>query len=266
MSQRKVLLLVLLISVAVSLGVFFYAQGEFQRLVASRPVVVALEEIPPYSIITPEMLTTKEMARTIERENVYLEPVEVAGKITTMNLPAGALIYRDYAVPMAEFHICEDERLEVVSFPVRPDKAVGGQLRINNLVNVYRIAVGSNPPTGLSPDEMLARRGSAVELLAANILVKGVRTGAGEPGGEIRPTTTAGQAGQSSSQVEEGQPRYVPIQILTVCAPPATVARIVGLMGETKGPYDFWVTMPPPIDAPSGTPSGTPSATPTASQ
>ena len=256
MSQRKVLLLVLLISVAVSLGVFFYAQGEFQRLVASRPVVVALEEIPPYTIITPEMLTTKEMARTIERENVYLDMSEVAGKITTINLPAGALIYREYAVPLAEFHICDDERLEVVSFPVRPDKAVGGQVRINNLVNVYRIAVGSNPTTGLSPDEMLARRGAAVELLAANILVKGVRTGAGEPGGEIRPTT-AGQAGQSSSQVEEGQPRYVPIQILTVCAPPDTVARIVGLMGETKGPYDFWVTMAPP---------GTPYQPPTAGQ
>ncbi len=241
--RRHALVLVSLVCLLVSGAVGVFARHEFGRLVATTSLVVAGAEIPAYTLITPELLTTREMARTLEQEPVYRRVEEVAGKISTGFIQAGALIYTSQAVAPAAFRLTDDERLEVVSFPVKPERAAGGQVRVGHRINIYRIALAVGPgKPDASPEELLSQRSAAVEVLARDVPVVDVRSTQGEPAGEL----VGRSHGQSQmEQQAAAAPRYVPMSIITVAVPPAVAMDLVRLMGETRGRYELWVTLAP---------------------
>lgn len=240
MERLNVKLLIIVLSGLVALATGLYAHRQFDSLIAARSFVVAAADIPPCTIITRKMLTTREFPASLEREPVYRDMEEVIGKITTINLPAGALIYTAYAVPPAHFRLAEDERNVVVSFPVRPEKAVGGQVRRGHIIILYRIALAQSTPRETDPAALLARRGAEVEVLADNLRVVDVRSSQGEPAGTERPAGTTQEERQAA-----GRPGGAPVTIITVEAPPAVAQEIVRLQGETKERYDLWVALAP---------------------
>jgi len=219
----------------------------FDAMVISRPIVVAKETIPPYTLVTADMLAVRDLPAHLADEDIYTEPGEVVGKLTTTFIPslrsgqapAGALIYRPYAVPPAAFRYVDDPTLEVLSFPVDPNKAVGGQVRIGQRVNVWRIVRGQ--PQGLSATAALSTSLAASELLlpAPRVLVVDVRSSRGEPVG--RP---AGES-ELESQAQRGS-QTVPLTILTVALPISETHKLVTLMGEVHLNADVWVSLAAP--------------------
>jgi len=240
--MRKLWPFVLLVcALLVGGGVFAYASRSFDRLVATRPIVVAAIPLRPYTLITAEMLEIRELPRVLETEAIYLEPADVVGRITTGPIPAGALLYRAQVVAPAQFRLAPAE-LEVVSIPVDPARAVGGQIEIGHVVNIYRVALERNTLGENSLQALLESKGAAAELLVTAPVVD-VRDSRGLPTNEL----------QAASQIErEGQvaPENRPLQIVTLAVPTGLVQPLVELAVEQSGgEYELWLSL-----APAGTP------------
>lgn len=240
--MRKLWPVVLLVcALLVGGGVFAYASRSFDRLVATRPLVVAAIPLPPYTIITEDMLVMRELPRVLEAEAIYLEPADVVGRITTGPIPAGALLYRAQVVAPAQFRLAPPE-LEVVSIPVDPARAVGGQIEIGHVVNIYRVALERNTLGENSLQALLENKGAAAELLVTAPVVD-VRDSRGLPTNDQ----------QAASQIErEGQvaPENRPLQIVTLAVPAGLVQPLVELAVEQSGgEYELWLSL-----APAGTP------------
>jgi len=216
-----------------------YARARFERLVATRQIPVAAVEIPPYTLISGEMVTLREMPKTLQGESIYLSREMVVGKMSTIPIPKGALFYEEFALPPSEFRYVEDEYLEIISFPVDPAKAVGGQVRPFQRINIYRIARGTIDH-GAPAEAVIAQAGAAVELLAEEVLVVDVRSTRGEPAG----VSPEGSPSQLERQAATGT-RVAPLSILTVAVEPYVAGEITRLMGETQGQYDLWVSLAP---------------------
>jgi len=243
MSWSRARIVILILSLAVAAGLFLFGTAQYQRLVASRPFVVPAEPVPPYTLVTVEMLETRELAVTLVEEAVYVTVGEVVGRVTTTPLQPGQLIYRHQAVPPQSFRYVDDPALEIVSFPVDPAKAVGGQIRPGQRVNVYRTALGGGDATPPLPAEALVAHGAESELLAPGILVVDVRSSRGEAAS--RPTGS-----QWETQAREGS-SIVPLTVLTVAVSPTVALDLVRLTGETRGRYDLWVTLAPLTPTPA---------------
>lgn len=216
-----------------------YARARFERLVATRQIPVAAEDIPPYTLISEEMVTLREMPKTLQFEPIHLSRETLLGKMSTIPIPRGALFYEEFAVPPSEFRYVEDEYLEIISFPVDPAKAVGGQVRPFQRINVYRIARGMIDH-GAPPEAVIAQAGAAVEVLAEDVLVVDVRSTRGEPAG----VSPEGNPSQLERQAATGT-QVLPLSILTVAVEPQVAGEITRLMGETQGQYDLWVSLAP---------------------
>ena len=229
--SRKILLAILAISLGIAGATGYYGKQMWPASGPTIPVPTASQPIPPYVVITSEMLALREMPESLSREPVYLKPSEVVGRIATVPMPAGALFYHDFAVPVESFRLTPDTTLEVVSFPARPEKAVGGQLRPGQRINVYRVAIGSQSMS-LSPEQALSSKGAEAQLLASAVLVVDARNGQGD-------LPTGAVPGQ------DARARSAPPTIISVAVPPEVAQNIIALVGETRGPYDLWVTLAP---------------------
>ncbi len=232
--SRKILVAILVISLGVAVFAGYYGWSRWPASGVQIAVVAAAQPIPPYTLITADMLTEREMPEALRREPVYLRASEVVGKMASVPIPARGLIYHDFAVPAEDFRLTSDPALEVVSFPVRPEKAVGGQVRPGQRINIYRVAISSQA-TYVSPEQALSSKAAEAQLLASKVLVVDVRTGQGEP-----------PAG--SSMAQDSRARSGPTTIISVAVKPEVARAIIALVGETRGPYDLWVTLSP-LDA-----------------
>jgi len=238
--MRKATLVISSLAFLAAVVVGWAAYQWFDAMVISRPIVVAKETIPPYTLVTADLLTVRDLPAPLADEDIYTEPGEVIGQLTTTFIPAGALIYRPYAVPPAAFRYVDDPALEVLSFPVDPNKAVGGQVRIGQRVNVWRIVRGQ--PQGLSATAALSTSLAASELLLPDVLVVDVRSSRGEPVGQ--------PAGES--QAQRGS-QTVPLTILTVALPVSDTHKLTTLMGEVHLNADLWVSLAAPAGPPAVT-------------
>lgn len=228
--NRRVSLIVFAVSSAVALASFFYASVRFEDLVVTVPIVTARTDIPAYSQITVEMLEARELPRELLTEPIYRDAGQVVGLISTITIPQGSLIYQEFAVPAETFRLASDPGLEVLSFPVDPAKAVGGQIMRGQRINIYRIARGSQPAGGMSAHEALLTESAEVELLAVSVLVVDVRSARGEA---------------VSADGERTEDRPLPLSIITVAVDPETAQELIRLMGELRNQYDLWVTLAP---------------------
>jgi hypothetical protein len=96
------------------------------------------------------MLAWRDFPRALiaDQGDYATQPDELTGKITTSRLAAGLPIpARLVAIP-SEFRLA-DADLEVLSLPVTPAIAVGGQIQIGDQVNIYYLTAWEEPATGL---------------------------------------------------------------------------------------------------------------------
>lgn len=229
--SRKILVAILLVSSLAAVGAGYYGRQQWRAVTPTMAVVTAARAIPPYVLITRDMLAERQLPESLRLEPIFLRTSDVVGKMSSVSIPAGGLVYREFAVPMDAFRLSADPALEIVSFPARPEKAVGGQIRPGQRINVYRVAIGTQTMS-LSPEQALATKGAESKLLTSGVRVVDVRTAQGE-------------APEANGTTQDGRGRSAPPTIITVAVPSETARAIIALAGETRGSYDLWVTLAP---------------------
>jgi hypothetical protein len=143
------------------------------------------------------------------------------------------------AVPPAQFRLA-DAAFEVVSIPVEPVSAVGGQVRIGQRVNLYRLIVENESSTEQAVAERAPEKGDQVEQVEGRVLVVDVRTAQGAPAdpGGVNIKSSGGQTG--SQQMEE-------VQILTLALAPDQVQTVLDAVAATKKQGGLlWTTLAVP--------------------
>jgi hypothetical protein len=148
------------------------SETQYQALVATTELVVPALEIPPYTVVLPQMFKRGIVPAPMAQEPVYREIQEVSGKITTITLRPDQLIYRDQLVPLKQFRYTEDERLEIAPFPIKPEEAVGGQIARSAHQHLSTRAQPTlNQSVANSPDPKvwLAAQGAGIELLQSDV-------------------------------------------------------------------------------------------------
>jgi hypothetical protein len=247
--QNRWFLIVGLLSLLAAAGGGLYAYRFYDSLVTTATAVTVARAVPPYTVLTPDLIVERDVPRGILQEPIYRTVEELAGRVTTTALCPDQLVYRHQAVPASEFRYAEDPALEVVSFPVDPERAVGGQIQIGHRVNVYRVRIipaggkvdrqgaAIRPTTEDTVVIPIEGKGAEAEVLAEGIPVVDVRAKQGEPAN--RPAV--------SSQIEQtARPESTkPLQILTVAVDHETALGLVELAVEEQGEYEIWVSLAP---------------------
>ena len=209
MIRRIWMFLVAGVALVTALGAAWVAESQYETLIATTELVVPAVDIPPYTLVAPALLTTRSVPAPLANEPVYHTAADVAGKIARVPLAAGRLIYADQAVSPARFRYTDDERLEVLSFPVAPEQAVGGQIKAGMRINLYRVALpnGSlalpgnlNAVAPLTPTPRPTAPAVRVELLAGSVPVVDVRASGGAATGRAGKLCWAGDAGPGGEQ------------------------------------------------------------------
>ena len=250
--RNRLALGVAFISLLVALGVGWFAETQYQALVATTELIVPTVEIPPYTVVSPEMFKLRSFPAPMADEPVYRQLSELSGKISTITLKPDQLVYRDQLVPVRQFRYSDDERLEVISFPIKPEQAVGGQIKQGQRINIYRIVLQAAPNQAVvsSPDPKvwLAALGAGIEVLQSDVLVVDVRSTQGSPivsppqvQSKASEVTTYQTADTSTSNTNR------PLTILTVAVPPDVAKDILRLVGESQlaSRYLLWVSLAP---------------------
>ena len=250
--QNKWLLIVGLLSLLAAAGGGLYAYRFYDSLVTTATAVTVARAVPPYTALTPDLLVERDVPRGILQEPIYRTAEELAGRITTTGLYPDQLIYRHQAVPASEFRYAEDPALEVVSFPVDPERAVGGQIQIGHRVNVYRVRIvpaggkvdrrvtAVRPTTEDTVVIPIGGKGAEAKVLAEGIPVVDVRAKQGEPANRA----TAPSQIEQSVRPEPGKP----LQILTVAVDHETALSLVELAVEEQGEFEIWVSLAPLVE------------------
>ena len=250
--KNRLALLIAFVSFIVALGVGWFAETQYQQLVATTELIVPAVEIPPYTVVAPGMFKVRSFPAPMAQEPVYRDLSELSGKIATITLKPDQLVYRDQLVPLKQFRYTDDERLEIVSFPIKPEQAVGGQIKQGQRINLYRIVLQATPNQSVvsSPDPKvwLAAPGAGIEVLEQDVLVVDVRSTQGSPivsppkvQSKTSEVTTYETADTSSSSTNR------PLTILTVAVAPDVAKDILRLAGESQiaSRYLFWVSLSP---------------------
>jgi hypothetical protein len=126
--------------------------------------------------------------------------------------------------PVKQFRLA-DAAYEVLSIPVEPVSAVGGQIRIGERVNLYQVLPEKIVPenTNISTNDQPTYN---VELIAKSILVVDVRN-------------AQGVAAESNQKREDnsalgGSPQNEQVQILTLAVKPEIVDLILNAVAVSK--------------------------------
>jgi len=216
--------------------VFYYAYITYDQLVATTPVVVTARPIEPYTIVTPDHLELKDMPRAILEENIYVSVADITGRIATSRIPAGSLIYKPLVVAPSQFRYTDDPNLEVVSIPVDPARAVGGQIRVGHIVSIYRAARASKILEASDPLAILSQQGAAVELLTSAPVVD-VRSGRG---GDVEQRTAPSDM-EEDAQTNRGSA----LEIVTLAVSPEITSDLIRLAVEQHTNYELWLSLAP---------------------
>jgi Flp pilus assembly protein CpaB len=216
--------------------VFYYAYITYDQLVATTPVVVTARPIEPYTIVTPDHLELKDMPRAILEENIYVSVADITGRIATSRIPAGSLIYKSLVVAPSQFRYTDDPNLEVVSIPVDPARAVGGQIRVGHIVSIYRAARASKILEASDPLAILSQQGAAVELLTSAPVVD-VRSGRG---GDVEQRTAPSDM-EEDAQTNRGSA----LEIVTLAVSPEITGDLIRLAVEQHTNYELWLSLAP---------------------
>jgi|GEM_PF-1120114 hypothetical protein len=256
---NRLALLVALVSILVALAVAWFAETQYQQLVATTELVVPTVEIPPYTLVAPGMFKMRAFPAPMAREAVHRALDDTRGKLTTTTLQPGQLIYQTQLVAPRQFRYSDDERLEIVSFPIKPEQAVGGQIKVGQHINIYRVVMQTQPSqqvaTSPDPRVWLSAVGAGIELLIPDAAVVDVRSTQGAPvvaPPKVKTQTQEVTTYESASTSDANQTR--PLTILTVAVPPDIAKDIVRLSGEAQitSRYLLWVSLAPIVKSGAG--------------
>ena len=208
----------------VALGAGLYGRNLYLMEVSTYQVPVPISAIPAYTVLNAEMFQMREMPLIIESLPYCQSIQDLNGKISTIPLPAGLPVAQANAIPIVQFRLA-DAAFEVLSIPVEPVSAVGGQIRIGDRVNLYQVLPEKiDPEKGdISTNDQPAFK---VELIAGSILVVDVRNAQGVP-------IESNQMSADNSAIG-GSPQNEQLQILTLAVKPEAVDVILIAVAVSK--------------------------------
>jgi Flp pilus assembly protein CpaB len=214
------------------------------------------------------MLAWRDFPRAlIETQGDYAtQPEDLTGKITTSRLVAGLPIPTRLVVSPSEFRLADPD-LEVLSLPVTPEVAVGGQIQIGDQVNIYRLTAWEEPVVGLLTPSGIASSGSIWNTVPDSMGDSGPSDAgdAIQTGITLTETVSTAQT-QTFTKIEliatvpvvqvlsgdgtreaQSEAEPVPLQILVLAAPPAVVQDILDAQAATTvGNNQLWITLAVP--------------------
>lgn len=218
---------------ALGAGAFVYLF--FGRLATMATVPVPASPIPAGALISPDLLTAREVPRTLLEEPIYTDAADLSGRVAQVPLVPDVVVFRHQAVPLHDYRLVDDPELVVVSLPVDPARAVGGQVQPGHRVDVWRLPRGQEETSVTST------------LILTDVLVVDVRANQGQAVSR-RPQAVPGQL------EPEEQTRSVPLQILTVAVEaPASTSLFDLLAEEESGRATLWIALAPLVRHPPAT-------------
>ena len=222
--NRTIQFIIGLIAVVVALGAGFYGRNLYLKEVSTYQVPVPISTIPAYTVLNADMFQMREMPRIIESLPYCQSIQDLNGKISTVPLPAGLLVAQANAVPIVQFRLA-DAAFEVLSIPVEPVSAVGGQIRIGERVNLYQVLLEKIDPekADISANEQPTFK---VGLIAGSILVVDVRNAQGV-------AAESNQKSEDNSAIG-GSPQNEQVQFLTLAVKPEAVDVILNAVAVSK--------------------------------
>ena len=222
--NRTVQFIIGLIAVVLALGAGFYGRNLYLKEVSTYPVPVPISAIPAYTVLNADMFQMREMPRIIESFPYCQSIQDLNGKISTVPLPAGLPVAQANAVPIVQFRLA-DAAFEVLSIPVEPVSAVGGQIRIGERVNLYQVLPEKIDPekADISANDQPTFK---VELIAGSILVVDVRNAQGG-------AAEFNQKNEDNSAIG-GSPQNEQVQFLTLAVKPEAVDVILNAVAVSK--------------------------------
>ena len=230
--------------IAIGIGVAgaWYGRTSYLDSVVTVQLPVPQADIDPYTIITPDLLAWREFPRAlVEGQSGFAEsPDTLVGKITTSRLVAGLPIPSQLVQVSRDFRLA-DPTLEVISLPVSPEYAVGGQIQIGEMINIYRIRaweddlpIGNAAIISTTVGSQVPQTFTEVELIATVPVVS-----------VLSQDGTAEAAGtETTTEIDKNEAPPVPLQILVVAAPPAIVQDILAAQAASgTGNNQLWITL-----------------------
>jgi hypothetical protein len=211
---------VILIIVAIVLAFLF--QQNYARGVELQSLPVPLAGIPPYTMMSEEMFEWQDFPRALG--GGYTTSLnQLTGRISNSFIPPGLPIPLVLVSSAGDFRMA-DLKLEMISIPVSPESAVGGQVRIGERINIYRLIP---PPDSLS-------------LTGPESLGKGNVTLIAE---EVTVVNVLGKGGASVTTSETQREVSTAILVLAVTAEQRDA--ILKLLADTEQGAIMWVSLAP---------------------
>jgi len=173
-------------------------------------------------VLTEKMFELKDFPSALT--GGYADTIsQLTGRMSNSRIPAGLPIPLVLISSPEEYRLA-DPSLEVLSIPVSPPSAIGGQIRTGDKINIYRLIAPGSLFIPLGETEPIM---DSVVLIAENIPV----------------VMVIGDTTRSSGSSAGGQVVSVKTLILAVTA----VQRdaILNLMGEINAGAIMWITLAP---------------------
>lgn len=235
--NRTVQFVIGLLAAVLAVAAGIYGRNVYLQEVSTYQIPVPVADIAPYTLLTENLFVMRDMPRTMETLPYYQSLSDLTGQISVVKLPGGLPVSKVSAVPPAQFRLA-DAAFEVVSLPVEPVSAVGGQIRIGQRVNLYSM-VQEEGRDEASTDSS-AEREIQVEQIASQVLVVDVRTSQGVSAGP-------GSAEDESSGGMSGSQAVEQVQILTLALAPDQVQKVLEVVGSSKKQGGLlWTTLAVP--------------------
>ncbi|MEA3350697.1 MAG: hypothetical protein U9Q82_08770 [Chloroflexota bacterium] len=225
-----------LIAVGIGVAGAWYGRTSYLESVVTVQLPVPKEDIAPYTIISEDLLETREFPRALIEEQVdfAVSAQTLMGNVTTSILAAGLPIPSQLVQPAEEFRLAAPS-LEVVSLPVSPEYAVGGKIEIGEWVNVYLLSVLEDDQIAKDDQELDAddvvtpkRKNTYIDLVAT-----------------VPVVDVLSQDGTADATADANQgEKAVALQILVLAAPPEIVEDILAAQAvTTAGDHQIWITL-----------------------
>jgi Flp pilus assembly protein CpaB len=226
-----------LVALVLALGAGFYGRNAHLKEVSTVQIAVPVLPIAPYTMLSPDLFSLREVPRAMQTLPYFQNPEEMSGLISTVQLPAGLPVAKSLAVMPESFRLADVE-FEVVSIPVEPVSAVGGQIHIGQRVNLYQMMDGESEPA--ATDKSKSEQRLQVKQIAAGILIVDVRSSQGLAADSLQDQEQESASLSGSQQVEQ-------TQILTLALPPDQVQEVLRAVAIAKKQGGLiWTTLARP--------------------
>jgi hypothetical protein len=188
-----------LISLALAVTAGIYGRNAYLKDVSTIQIPVPVQPISAYTLLTSDRFVLKEVPRAMQSMAYYQLLSYLNGKISTSTLQVGL------PVPQADASSPETFRMagadyEVLSIPVEPVSAVGGQIHVGQRINLYTMT--DSVPTSQSGD-LTTPHTPQVEQIVSSILIVDVRSSQGLAADSMETQKSESSTFSGSQPVEQ---------------------------------------------------------------